>query len=283
MTVQLGGTRSSIVIVGVMVLVLGTAACSSVDEASVDEAVGSPTTTSAIASPTTATTTPAETPAAEPHGKRAAMRGANLETPPGAVAGATLSADEIDGLLWMREEEKLAHDVYVALYSRWQLPVFDNISQAETTHTDAVKTLLDRYGIDDPAAGNAEGEFTDAAIQELYDDLVTRGSESVVAALEVGALIEEMDILDLQARASDVAEIDRVYENLERGSRNHLRAFVKNLQQRGESYVPSLMSIDQFEDITSAPTERGNGKHASAAGRSDGHGGQGFRGGRSDS
>jgi hypothetical protein len=171
----------------------------------------------------------------------------------------------------------------VTLFDQWHLTVFDNISRAESTHTEAVRALLDRYGIDDPAAGAAVGEFTDPTIEQLYGDLIAQGSESLVLALEVGAFIEEMDILDLQARATDVAEIDAVYDNLERGSRNHLRAFVKNLERRGVTYTPSLMSIDRFEQIISTPTERGQGNRASVRDYSGRRGGGGFRGGRADS
>ena len=71
----------------------------------------------------------------------------------------------------MREEEKLAHDVYVTLYAQWDLPIFQNISRSEQTHTDAVKTLIDRYGLTDPASSKV-GVFTNPDLQALYNDLV---------------------------------------------------------------------------------------------------------------
>ena len=134
----------------------------------------------------------------------------------------------------MREEEKLAHDVYVTLYEQWGLRVFGNISRSEQQHTEAVAYLLDRYDISDPAAGNDFGEFTDADLQALYDQLVAQGSKSVADALKVGAAIEEIDILDLQERLAetDNAAIERVYNSLLAGSENHLRAFVGNLKAR---------------------------------------------------
>ena len=58
-----------------------------------------------------------------------------------------LSADEKKGLLLMREEEKLARDVYMALYKQWRLPIFSNIAASEQRHMDAIRTLLDRYGL----------------------------------------------------------------------------------------------------------------------------------------
>ena len=108
---------------------------------------------------------------------------ANLATALAPISTGVLSAEEVDGLLWMREEEKLAHDVYVTLYEKWNLPIFQNISQSELTHTDAVKSLLDRYSLADPAVGNAVGVFVNPTLQALNDQLVEQGSHRLVCAL----------------------------------------------------------------------------------------------------
>lgn len=176
-----------------------------------------------------------------------------------ALSSTTLSDADRDGLVFMREEEKLALDVYQALYDVWGLKIFDNISAAEQTHTDSVKTLLERFEIPDPALDQAPGVFVNADLQVLYDDLVARGSESITEALLVGALIEDLDIADLQARASDDPAIALVYSNLERGSRNHLRAFMQQLDRDGVSYTPSYISQADFDAIVSSSTERGGG------------------------
>jgi hypothetical protein len=175
-----------------------------------------------------------------------------------ALPVTTLTAEEIEGLRWMREEEKLAHDVYVALGETWGLRAFENIAAAETTHGEAIKTLLDRHGIADPAAGQPAGAFTDPELQALYGDLVARGRTSLVDALTVGALIEEMDISDLRERASDTQDIALVYEDLERGSENHLRAFVRNLERRGGTYTPTHISVDEFESIPRSSNGQGH-------------------------
>ena len=168
---------------------------------------------------------------------------------------------EVAGLEWIREEEQLAHDVYVALGDLWGLRIFENIASSETTHIQAVADLLDGYGIDDPAAGNELGTFTDPAIQLLYDELTAQGSESLDSALAVGALIEELDIIDLRARSDAAAEpeIIAVYERLERGSRNHLRAFTSQLERRGGSYEPTQLDQEAFDAIVASGTERGPG------------------------
>jgi hypothetical protein len=145
--------------------------------------------------------------------------------------GTTASDAETATLLHMVEEEKLAHDVYVALADDTGLRIFDRIAASEAKHTDAVRALLDARDIDDPTVGAAVGEFTNPAFDELYVDLVAEGSASVDAALQVGVQIEELDIADLKAAIAetDQADIDTVYGNLLTASGHHLTAFENQL------------------------------------------------------
>lgn len=168
-----------------------------------------------------------------------------------------LTPEEQAGLIWMREEEKLARDVYSALYDTWKAPIFNNIATAEQTHTDAVKALLNRYAIDDPADGTATGIFINPDIQALYTNLVSQGDASLVAALTVGATIEDLDIADLQARATTTPDIALVYANLEKGSRNHLRSFTSQLQASGAAYTPTHITPAAYDAIVSSSIERG--------------------------
>ena len=141
-----------------------------------------------------------------------------------------LSATEKESLLYMREEEKLARDVYTAFYARYGLRVFSNIAASEQAHMDAVLTLLNRYGLADPAAA-APGVFNNDDLQALYDDLIDQGNASLTAALQAAVLIEETDIADLQdgLALTSHADLRAVYTNLLRASQNHLRAFSRQL------------------------------------------------------
>ncbi len=183
-----------------------------------------------------------------------------LSTAVNSITPSELSQKEIDGLLYMREEEKLAHDVYQTLSNQWNLPVFLNISKSEQTHTDAVKTLLDRYNLQDSASDQI-GVFNNSELQNLYNQLVKEGSQSIAAALKVGAAIEEIDILDLEKYISQTERQDIIllYENLMKGSRNHLRSFVSTLQkQSGEIYQPQYLSMDAYQSIINQPIEKGS-------------------------
>ncbi|WP_374244004.1 DUF2202 domain-containing protein [Zoogloea sp.] len=171
-----------------------------------------------------------------------------------------LSAAEAASLAYMREEEKLAYDVYSRLDAMWgrQLPIFANIAQSEATHTEAVRQLLVRYTLTDPAANLSAGLFTVPVLQQLYHDLVAQGATSLIAALQVGATIEEIDIVDLETALPtiDNQDIRLVYGNLLKGSRNHLRAFVQALAQQGVTYTPAYLTTDTYSAIVTTAFER---------------------------
>jgi hypothetical protein len=175
------------------------------------------------------------------------------------IASDSVSVDETNGLLCMREEEKLAHDVYSALYDKWNLRPFSNITRSEQMHMNAILSLLTRYSLQDPVDVNGAGVFKNEILQNLYNALMVEGNKSVVDALKVGATIEEVDIVDLQKHLheTDNQDITFVYDNLMRGSRNHLLAFVKNLKVQGVTYVPQYLSTVEYEQIISGSMERG--------------------------
>jgi len=155
------------------------------------------------------------------------------------IASATevtpLSDEEISWLTYMREEEKLARDVYRYLYPEWNLRIFNNIAASEQKHMDAINTLLVRYDITDPAAGKGDGEFTNTTLQALYVKLIEDGSVSLVEALNAGVFIEETDIADLEEAiaATTHKDLETVFNNLLQGSQNHLDAFNSTLAKIG--------------------------------------------------
>jgi hypothetical protein len=179
----------------------------------------------------------------------------------GAFSGQqALTAAEAENLAYLREEEKLARDVYLYLFDVWGQWIFENIAASEQQHMDAVKNLLDKYNIADPAAGNAEGVFTNQELQDLYDSLTGIGKESGLQALYVGATIEDMDIFDLQnfLEQTDKRDITTVCENLMKGSRNHLRAFAGEMELLGETYEVQYLSQEEVDAILDSPREKGS-------------------------
>lgn len=144
----------------------------------------------------------------------------------------TLTQQQIDDLIFMYQEEKVARDVYTELYELWGQSVFKNIIQSENSHMNGVKSLLLAYNIPLPIVDTNIGEFPLAELQEMYNTLMAKGRLSANDALEVGVIVEEKDIEDLIAKMENVpADILKVYGNLLNGSYNHLDAFNKNLNK----------------------------------------------------
>jgi hypothetical protein len=172
-----------------------------------------------------------------------------------------LSPDETESILLMREEEKMARDAYINFYQKWNQPIFTNISQAEQTHMDAVLLLVNKYSLTDPVGTNPVGVFINSDIQSLYNNFIAQGNLSYAEALKAGAVIEEVDIRDLQNQLNnddiDNQDIELVYTNLLKGSRNHLRSFVKVMKNLGITYAPQYLSLADYNAIIAGQMETG--------------------------
>ncbi len=195
-----------------------------------------------------------------------------VNSPSASVPVVELSSEAANELLKMREEEKLARDVYSAMHEKWGAQVF-NIRNAEQRHMDAMKMMLNRFGLTDPITENTQGIFTTKAFTDLYTKLVDVGSGSLLDALKVGAKIEELDLYDLRAAAKDVNDpvLTKVYANLQRATRNHLRAFAAQIEANDGTYTAAHLTQEEFDTIASSDFERGNG-HGKAKGQGKGQG-----------
>ncbi len=170
-----------------------------------------------------------------------------------------LSHEEIWGMTYMYEEEKLARDVYLTLYKTWKIKILKNIANSEQRHMNAIKLLLQKYDIPLPIENDEVGFFSNTTLQQLYHELVAQGEPSAEDAVYVGATIEDLDIFDLKTYISQADNLDirTVYQNLMKGSRNHLRAFVRHLSKYGVTYEAQYLSQDEVNEIISSPMERG--------------------------
>jgi hypothetical protein len=169
----------------------------------------------------------------------------------------TIDAAERADLVAMRQEEKVARDVYTFLGTVWGMQSFTNIAQSEQSHMDLVKLILDRYGIADPLPNENLGTYGDPFFYGLFEALVIFGLQSPLHALVVGELIEDFDIVDLQQALTrtDNRDLGTVWQNLYRGSRNHLRAFFDQLAVQNYTYLPIFLSPADYVAITTSDTE----------------------------
>jgi hypothetical protein len=186
----------------------------------------------------------------------------------------SLDNEEISGLIHMREEEKLARDIYQTMDALWPDRIFHRIALSEQRHMNAIEVLLDRYELEDPVADKGIGEFSSGEMQSLYQDLAAMGQWSHMDALKVGAMIEDLDLYDLEEalERTDNEDIKMVYENLMHGSENHMRAFVGRLRMLGEDYEPRYISSEELSGILAS----GNASDSGMAGRGRGSRQRGF-------
>ena len=155
-------------------------------------------------------------------------------------------------LAYMWNEEKLAKDIYLALYDMWGQQTFYNIAtRSETRHEEAVESLVQKYDINITNLENYEihyseeelralapGEYSVPEVQELYDTLYAKGSQSLQDALEVGCMVEVTDVNDLNEDieiAEGAEDLVLVFGFLRSGSYNHYWAFDRALKNIGVS------------------------------------------------
>ena len=167
-----------------------------------------------------------------------------------------LSKQEIEDLQFLKEEEKLARDVYLFAFDLYGQNIFKNISNSEQSHMNSVKVILEKYDVEDLSLSE-RGKFTNQILQNLYDDLTSLASKSLEGALIAGATIEDLDINDLENFILDTNydDINAMYALLICGSRNHLRAYINKLDFLGEDYTPQFISEDEFLAIVNSSKE----------------------------
>lgn len=162
---------------------------------------------------------------------------------------------EKNDLLFLREEEKLARDIYIYAYTKYQNTVFNTISQSEQKHMDNVLSILNQYSITDPASTQI-GVFNNAALQSLYNQLKSQVDISASESLKVGATIEELDINDIDDFIANTSnsQLLNMYEKLNCGSKNHIRSFTSQIISSGNVFVPQYITVQEYNTILNSPS-----------------------------
>ena len=170
-----------------------------------------------------------------------------------------LSDAEKEGLLFTREEEKLARDVYVAMAAKWgDSRLHEHRRRRAAAHG---RRRLPPRSLRAGRPGRRPGARSVSRtmrLAALYVSLVEKGNVSLVDALAVGATIEDLDLADVERllEAADNADVDTLMQNLAKGSRNHLRLFTLLLDAAGVVYVPQFLDAAEYEEIVATPPER---------------------------
>ncbi len=168
-----------------------------------------------------------------------------------------LTASEQNDLLVLREEEKLARDVYLYSFDKYGTTIFNNIASSEQNHMNKVLSLINLYQLQDPVLPN-RGEFNNQELQTLYNDLTAQASISLTEALKAGATIEDLDIKDIAEfeNRTNNSTILNVYAKLKCGSRNHMRGFYGELVNNGVTYTAQFITALELESIITSSNEQ---------------------------
>lgn len=195
---------------------------------------------------------------------------------PGTGGGPSLDSAEEVHLLFMRAEEKLAHDVYLNLGVKFpDYAVFSNIVNSETKHVETMLNKIVQFGLTDPNFNDGPGEFN----ADNYGEYFTKNYNALIdvdaaeipllQALKNGALIEELDMHDIiycpevivetvgditdeygcGMEYTDAKALIRSYGNLLDGSENHLRAFVRTIETTFPEEYPYLAQYLSQEEV----------------------------------
>lgn len=100
------------------------------------------------------------------------------------------------------------------------------------------------------------GVFQDTSLQNFYNQFIANGVQSKINALTIGATIEDLDIVDLREfiTKTDNQNLIAVFQNLECGSKNHLRSFVKDIVNEGSTYTPQFLTQPDYDLIINSPS-----------------------------
>lgn len=209
---------------------------------------------------------------------------------------ADLTTDEIEFIYAVREDEKIARDLYFSFFRNFGLKTFENIGKAEDNHIKATEKLFDYYEIDYPAL-SANGKFEDASRQKLFDSLLLKGTPEL-EAFKVMALLEESNIVEYGEVLKSIVNpnIKLVIENLAKASANHFKAAIRQITALGGTYAPALMTQEQYRALIAIGFEKGkrymnknDGSKANSGNKLGGNGqskgsvnsqGKGYRGGK---
>jgi len=174
-------------------------------------------------------------------------------------ANTVLTENERNDLLYLREEEKLARDVYLNSFNKYGLKIFSNIASSEETHMNTVLSLITKYKLEDSASDDI-GVFNNLELQELYNQLIEKSNISLIEALIVGNTIEDLDIYDIELSEERATNTDllNVYSSLKCGSRNHLRNYYNQLTKNNWNYSSQYISQELFNTIINTSNEKCN-------------------------
>jgi len=171
-----------------------------------------------------------------------------------------LTLDEVNSVFFTLEGQKLQRDYQAGMAELWDNAVFREASENASLRMEAVALLLPRFGLAPPS--DVRGVFRDPHLAELYAQFSEYGSASEAGAIEMGAELSELNILDLQTHLDAATKEDMrlVYWHVLEASGVQLWASARAVERfGGASYEPRFLSALSFGQIMDSAGRPGEG------------------------
>lgn len=153
--------------------------------------------------------------------------------------------------LWYQcELEKVAMDYYDAMYEKYGIITFRNLSRSEKQHIECIQLLIKEMGNPDLFDLQKVGEFNNRDLQDLYGKVIALGMESLNHAMIASANLEERNIHEVEAlmTISDEEDFQFSLSNLLKSAKCHLNVMVCQLKHEGVGYRPVLLTLSEYID-----------------------------------
>ncbi len=169
-----------------------------------------------------------------------------------------LSGQEEKGIVFVREEEKVAVNFYGMMSDLFGSEVLTQLAESERTHLGVTALPVEKYHLQDPTVDRTDGEFMSNSLQAHYDELIEEGSPSLSDAFIAGTTLQEASLVTIQNQLDRVAnnrDLRNMYAALRVATRNHLRIMFREVTDHGGSYAPLFMEQAAFQAIVSSDFE----------------------------
>lgn len=157
-------------------------------------------------------------------------------------------------VLYLIEQEKLAHDLYSVLDTIWVTEIFNRLSGDERNHMEKLNAVAVDFMMVVPNHFNEylPGQYINENLRHLYHDLLLDANLSLEDAYRTCANLEERKILDLRAALKQPNfELETLtYKALLIGAEDNFKLFLRALLEMNAGYQPIHFSNSEFEALT---------------------------------
>lgn len=152
-----------------------------------------------------------------------------------------LSGQELQGLIYIVEIQKLQRDIYMALDERNINPIFNELYLADAKSLDEISATIEAYGQENPVLDRNVGDFRRTEVQALYDEFTYTVNNNLIEMLTFAVRMEEGtvdDISEFMEQVDGNEDIRQLYTDLLTGSYIQLNALNDEIKKTRTGIMP---------------------------------------------